>query len=147
MTATGMDKSVYVSNTDLNNIRRKTMANHHAPADLATLAREWIAAWNSRDLNRVLALYTDDSEMSSPKIAALGFDDSGTLRGTDALRAYWSKALTFRPHLHFTLIETFVSPDSIALLYHDEAGKQVCEYLRLDDTGLIRQASGNYPVG
>ena len=123
------------------------MATHHAPADLAKLAREWIDAWNSRDLDRVLALYTNDSEMTSPKIASLGFDASGTLRGKDDLRAYWSKALTFRPKLHFTLIEAFVSPDSVALLYHDESEKQVCEYLRLDDAGLIRQASGNYPVG
>ena len=122
------------------------MARQHATADLLKLAEGWIAAWNSRDLDRVLALYTDDSEMTSPKIASLGFAESGTLRGLDNLRAYWSKALTFRPKLHFTLIEAFVSPDSVALLYHDEFGKQVCEYLRLDDAGLIRQASGNYPV-
>ena len=123
------------------------MANHHAPAALLKLATEWIAAWNTRDLDRILALYTDDSEMSSEKITALGFDSSGTLRGKDRLRAYWGKALTFRPKLHFTLVQAFVSPDSAVVLYHDEAGKQVCEYLRLDDAGLIRQASGNYPVG
>ena len=123
------------------------MASHHAPADLATLAREWIAVWNTRDLDRILTLYTDDSEMSSPKIAALGFDASGRLRGEDSLCAYWSKALTFRPHLHFTLIGAFAGPDSVVVHYHDEAGKQVCEYLRVDDAGLIRQASGNYPVG
>jgi uncharacterized protein (TIGR02246 family) len=123
------------------------MARQHATADLLKLATEWIAAWNARDLDRVLALYTDDSEMTSPYIVALGFEPGGTLRGKDALRAYWSKALTLRPKLHFTLIETFVSPDSVALLYHNEFGKQVCEYLRLDDAGLIRQASGNYPVG
>jgi ketosteroid isomerase-like protein len=122
------------------------MARHHAPADLRKLAAQWIAAWNTRDLECILKLYTDDSEMSSPKIASLGFDASGTLRGKDNLQAYWSKALTFRPKLHFTLIETFVSPDSVALLYHDEAGRQVCEYLRLGDDGLIRQASGNYPL-
>jgi ketosteroid isomerase-like protein len=124
----------------------ETMARHNASADLLKLAAEWIAVWNSRDLERILKLYTDDSEMSSPKIAALGFDASGTLRGKDRLRAYWGKALTFRPNLHFTLIETFINPDSVVLLYHDEAGQQVCEYLRFDDEGLIRQASGNYPV-
>lgn len=122
------------------------MANHYAPADLAALGGEWIAAWNTRDLDQILALYSDESEMSSPKITALGFDASGTLRGKDKLRSYWSKALTFRPKLHFTLIDAYVSPDSIILHYHDEAGKQVCEYLRLDDAGLIRQASGNYPM-
>lgn len=123
------------------------MARKHATADLLKLAGEWIAAWNSRDVERVLTLYTDDAEMSSQKIVALGFDASGTLRGKGALRAYWSKALTFRPKLHFTLVQAFASPDSVIVHYHDEAGKHVCEYLRLDDAGLIKQASGNYPVG
>ena len=123
------------------------MARQHATADLLKLAEQWIAAWNARDLDRVLALYTDDSEMTSPYIVTLGFEPSGTLRGKDALRAYWSKALTLRPNLHFTLLEAFLSPDSVAVLYRNDLGKQVCEYLRLNDDGLIRQASGNYPVG
>jgi ketosteroid isomerase-like protein len=119
----------------------------HAPAGLLALGEKWIAAWNSRDLDQVLALYADDAEMSSRYIVALGFDASGTLRGKDRLRAYWSKALTLRPNLHFTLLETFLSPDSVALLYRNDLGKQVCEYLRLDEAGKISQASGNYPVG
>ena len=122
------------------------MARHHATADLQKLATEWIAAWNSHDLERVLKLYTEDAEMTSPYIVTLGFDASGTLRGKDRLRAYWSKALTLRPDLHFVLIEAFINPDSVAVLYRNDLGKQVCEYLRLDDADLIRQASGNYPV-
>ena len=51
-----------------------------------------------------------------------------------------------RPNLHFTPLEAFLNPDSVAVLYRNDLGKQVCEYLRLDDAGLIRQASGNYPV-
>ena len=54
---------------------------HHEAAHLAALGREWIAAWNSRDLERVLALYAENSEMTSDRIPALGFDASGTLRG------------------------------------------------------------------
>ncbi|HZR72125.1 nuclear transport factor 2 family protein [Bradyrhizobium sp.] len=123
------------------------MARQHATADLLKLAEEWIAAWNTRDVERVLTLYTDDSEMTSPYIVSLSFEPGGTLRGKDALRAYWTKALTLRPNLHFTLLETFVGPDSVAVLYRNDLGKQVCEYLRLDDGGKIRQASGNYPVG
>ncbi len=44
---------------------------------------EWIAAWNSHDLERVLAMYAEDSEMTSDRIPALGFDASGTLRGKE----------------------------------------------------------------
>jgi hypothetical protein len=31
--------------------------SHHEAAHLAALGREWIAAWNSHDLERVLALH------------------------------------------------------------------------------------------
>jgi hypothetical protein len=42
-----------------------------------------IAIWNSRVLERVLTLYSDDFEMTSDRIVALGFDASGTLRGKE----------------------------------------------------------------
>ena len=117
---------------------------HHAAADIAALGREWIAAWNSHDLERVLALYADDAEMTSDKIQALGFAPSGTLRGKDRLRAYWGKALTMLPNLRFDLIDTYVSPDSVVVFYQNERGAQICEYLRLDAKGRIRQGSANH---
>jgi ketosteroid isomerase-like protein len=118
----------------------------HAAADLAALGRQWIAAWNSRDLERVLALYAEDSEMTSDRIPALGFDASGTLRGKDGLRAYWGAALQRLPNLHFDLIDTYVSPDSIVVLYRNERGARICEYLRLDAEGKIRQGSANHLI-
>ena len=120
------------------------MPSHHEPAHLAALGREWIAAWNSRDVERVLTLYAEDSEMTSDRIPALGFDASGTLRGKDRLRAYWGKALSLLPDLHFTLIDTFVSPDSVVVFYQTERGNKICEYLRLDAAGKIRQGSANH---
>jgi uncharacterized protein (TIGR02246 family) len=119
---------------------------HHAAPDIADLGREWIAAWNSHDLERVLALYTDDAEMTSDKIQALGFAASGTLRGKDRLRAYWGKALGMLPNLRFDLIDTYVSPDSVVVFYQNERGAQICEYLRLDAKGKIRQGSANHLV-
>jgi ketosteroid isomerase-like protein len=120
------------------------MPSHHEPARLAALAREWIAAWNSRDLELVLALYAEDSEMTSALIPALGFDASGTVHGKQSLRAYWSKALERVPNLHFTLIDTFVSPDSVVVLYQNERGNRICEYVRLDASGRITQGSANH---
>ena len=123
------------------------MPDHHQPAHLAALGRDWIAAWNSHDLARVLALYTDDFEMTSDKIAALGFDASGTLRGKENVRAYWSKALTMIPNLRFELIDTYVSPDSVVVFYQNERGQKICEYLRLDAEGKIKQGSANHLAG
>ncbi len=104
----------------------------HDAAHLAALGRQWIAAWNSHDLERVLALYAEDFEMTSDRIPALGFDCSGTLRGKANIRAYWAKALTLIPNLQFELIDTYVSPDSIVVFYQNERGAKICEYLRVD---------------
>ena len=120
------------------------MTTHRAATELAALGREWIAAWNSRDLERVLAFYSDDAEMTSVRIPEFVGEPSGTLHGKDALRAYWGKGLPLIPNLHFTLIDTYVSPDSVVVFYQNELGGKICEYLRLDAAGKIRQGSANH---
>ena len=122
------------------------MSLHHQPSTLAALGRIWVEAWNARDLERVLALYDEAAVMTSDRIPMLGFDASGTMRGKDALRAYWGKALGLIPNLHFTLIDLYVSPDSVVVFYANERGKKICEYLRVNDAGLIMQGSANHLV-
>src|SRR4051812_47284828 len=122
------------------------MSQPHDAARLAALGRDWIAAWNSHDLERVLALYAEDSEMTSDKIQALGLDGSGTLRGKTMLRKYWTRAFELLPNLHFDLIDVYVSPDSLVVFYRNEREQKICEYLRLNDEGKIRQGSANHLV-
>jgi ketosteroid isomerase-like protein len=55
-------------------------------------ALEWIEAWNSHDLERILSHYAEDASMSSPFIAQIVGIPSGILQGKPALRAYWSAA-------------------------------------------------------
>ncbi len=116
----------------------------YPPETLAALGREWVEAWNSRDLERVLTMYSEDAEMTSDRIPPLGFGASGTVHGKDSLRAYWSKALSLIPNLHFTLIDTYVSPDSVVVFYQNERGNRICEYLRLDAAGKIARGSANH---
>ncbi|BBC00806.1 ketosteroid isomerase-like protein [Bradyrhizobium japonicum] len=123
------------------------MPDFHEPSRLAALGRDWIAAWNARDLERVLAMYAEDAEMTSDRIPPLGFGASGTVRGKASLRAYWSAALAKLPELHFELIDLYVSPDSVVVFYQNERGKKICEYLRLDAERKIRQGSANHLVG
>lgn len=117
---------------------------HHDADRLRALGSEWIATWNSHDLERILGMYADDAEMTSDVIVARGLDPTGTLQGKERLRFYWGKAFTARPHLHFDLIDAYVSPDSVVVHYTDERGKRICEYLRLDASGKIRQGSANH---
>jgi len=113
-------------------------------ADLEALSHEWVAAWNAGDLERVLKLYADDCEMSSTVAIRLGAAADGIVRGKEALRRYWAHALTMITGLHFTLIDTFVSPDSLVVFYANERGHKICEYLRLNAAGLIVQGSANH---
>ncbi|WP_338824489.1 nuclear transport factor 2 family protein [Bradyrhizobium septentrionale] len=122
------------------------MPDFHEPSRLKTLGHAWIAAWNARDLERVLSMYAEDTEMTSDRIPALGFGASGTVRGKASLRAYWSAALAKLPRLHFELIDLYVSPDSVVVFYQNERGNKICEYLRCDADGKIRQGSANHLV-
>lgn len=80
-------------------------------------AREWIDSWNSHDLSRILTHYSDDFEMSSPVIIQVAGELSGTLKGKNAVGAYWAKALQLIPDLRFELLSTLVGVNSITLHY------------------------------
>jgi len=67
-------------------------------------AREWIAAWNSHDLDRILSHYTDDFEMTSPLIIERMHEPTGKLKGKDQIRPYWQMGLAAVPPLKFELI-------------------------------------------
>ena len=106
-------------------------------------AQDWIGAWNSHDLNRILAHYRDEFVMSSPKIAAIAGEKSGTLFGKDKVAKYWAKALALFPKLHFQLIKIFVGSDSIVLYYQGVSGP-VTEVFFFDSDGYVVKAAANY---
>lgn len=106
-------------------------------------AEEWISAWNSHDLDAILSHYTDDFVMSSPRIAVLANEPSGTLRGKDAIRAYWKKALDLAPDLRFKLISTFVGADSIVLHYRGVRGLGA-EVFFFNADGKVARAAAHY---
>ena len=57
-------------------------------------AEGWAAAWNARDLDCILAHYSDDFEMTTPFIVTLVGEPTGTLQGKDQVGAYWRRAVS-----------------------------------------------------
>ncbi len=106
-------------------------------------ARDWIAAWNSHDLERILAHYRDDFVMSSPRIALLAGEPSGVLSGKSAIGAYWKKALAATPELRFELIETFVGADCVVLQYLGARGP-AAEAFFFDEERRVARAAASY---
>lgn len=118
-------------------------------ADVAArFAAEWVAAWNARDLDRILAHYADDFTMSSPRIAEIAGEPSGVLRGKAAIGAYWRTALDRAPALRFELLTTLVGADSVTLYYrsHRGGGTSVlaAEVFFFDATGTVVRAAAHY---
>ncbi len=107
-------------------------------------AVDWIAAWNAHDLDRVLAHYTETFEMTSPMIMQIAGEDSGTLRGKSAVRAYWSKALQIIPDLKFELLSILVGVGSITLHYRGAGGRLAAEVFHFDAEGNVSKAFAHY---
>jgi ketosteroid isomerase-like protein len=97
-------------------------------------ARDWIEGWNTHDLDRILAHYADDFEMTSPLIVQrLGVVD-GKLKGKEAVRRYWSQGLASAPKLRFTLIDVIVGVNSVAIMYENHTlARTVVEYIQFDE--------------
>ncbi len=109
-----------------------------------SFATEWIAAWNARDLPRVLSHYTEDFEMSSPLIVEIVGEPSGCLRGKEKVRAYWQAALNKHPVLQFELLDVFTGANSILLHYRGNSGKRAAEVLFFNEQGLVYRAAALY---
>jgi len=100
-------------------------------------ARDWVETWNSHDLERVLAHYADDFEMTSPLIVQRFAIVDGKLRGKDAIRRYWAQGLASTPELRFKLIDVIVGVSSVAIVYESVTlARTVVEYIQLNEKRL-----------
>lgn len=106
-------------------------------------AKEWIAAWNSHDLGRILSHYADDFVMTSPYIAQLAGVASGTLTGKAAVRAYWATALEKFPGLRFEHVQTLIGADSVTIYYRGVTG-MAAEVFFFGPDHLVHRASAHY---
>lgn len=107
-------------------------------------ARGWAAAWNAHDIDRVLAHYADDFEMSSPFVATVAVEPSGRLRGKAAVGAYWRKALERFPDLRFEVREVFLGAGSVVIHYDSVAGLRAAEAFEFGPDGKVVRAAAHY---
>ena len=123
--------------------------------EAAAFAAEWAAAWNDRNIEGVLAHFDEKIVFTSP--TALAVVGVATVRGKEALRSYWAKALERITSLKFTVHRVSWDPETreLAIIYIsdiDGRAKRVSENLRFGPGGLIVAAevfhgvAGNTPI-
>jgi hypothetical protein len=74
------------------------------PEKLRSIAERWLACFERRDLDGLLALYADDATHTSPKIP------ERTLRGKAAMRAWWQSSFDRLPSLRY--VPTAITADA-----------------------------------
>lgn len=107
-------------------------------------AAEWIEAWNSHDLGRILSHYAEDFVMASPHIVGRMNEPTGTLRGKEKIRAYWEIGLAAQPPIRFELIDVFAGVDSITIVYKSLSRRMAAEVLVFNERLEVVRGMAHY---
>ena|SRR5947209_3269903 len=108
-------------------------------------AQEWVDAWNSHDLERIMSHYDDDVALTSPVALNLLKNGDGVIRGKGALRDYFTRGLEAYPQLRFDLLDVLWGVETIVLCYANNVrGSKTAEVMRLSSDGKIRRVWANY---
>lgn len=105
-------------------------------------AAEWVAAWNSHDLDRILSHYATDIVFLSP-VAQKRVGD-GRVVGIPALRAYWEQGLATQPELKFELLNVLVGHECLTVLYRNHRGQQAAETFEFGSDGKVVRSFACY---
>lgn len=107
-------------------------------------ANEWIATWNSHNLERILSHYSDEVVFQSPMIVQIKNDPSGKLRGKGELRSYFAQGLKRFPDLKFTLRAAFGGVDGVTIYYDTVNNLTATETMLLNREGKVSAVHAHY---
>jgi hypothetical protein len=112
--------------------------------DFAAQAQDWIDAWNSHDLDRIMAHYSDDVELVSPMVIKLTGRSDGAIRGKVRLRKYFARGLEAYPGLCFDLRRLYPGVRSCVVEYRSINGWMSAELMEFDAKGRISRVLAHY---
>ena len=107
-------------------------------------ARAWMSAWNDRDIDRILAHYSDGVVFHSPRIALVLGNKAASVTGKPALRDYWTRALERSPELFFELENVLTGSHALTPLYTNHREELVAETFIFDADGEVRESIAAY---
>lgn len=104
------------------------------------IALKWFEAFNTHQLENLLALYADDAQHFSPKLKIRRPETNGLVVGKEALRAWWQDAFERLPSLHYEVTTLTANLERVFMEYvrkvDGEENMLVAEVLQVKN-GLI----------
>ena len=113
-------------------------------SEIKEFASQWVAAWNSHDLDAIMSHYGGDVVLISPVAAKILDNPSGTVEGDAALRNYFKRGLELYPNLHFELLDVMCGLSSIVVCYKNQKGTRTAEFMEFGKNGKIIRVVANY---
>ncbi len=108
------------------------------------LASDWVSAWNAHDLDRIMAHYADDVELTSPVVVQRLQRPDGRVIGKADLRAYFQRGLEAYPQLRFELENVLWGVRSVVLYYRNQRGTRTAEYMEIAANGNVSHVVASY---
>lgn len=113
--------------------------------DARRIAEDWVAAWNARDLERILSHYAEDVVFSSPSVVTRYGEPTGVLHGKHALREHFRRGLeTFGANVRFTILDVLSGVNGYTVYYSRENGAAVVDTVVVDALGKGVQVHAHY---
>ena len=110
------------------------------PHEIEAIAIQWFEAFNTHDLEKLLALYHNNAEHFSPKLKIRKPETNGLVSGKDALRDWWQDAFERLPTLHYSVTTLTANEERVFMEYvrkvSGEDDMLIAETLEVKD-GLI----------
>lgn len=85
--------------------------------DLIKLAQNWMLAFNSKNLEALLALYHEDAKHYSPKLKVRQPETKGLIQHKKNLSVWWQDAFDRLPSLQYELIRLTPFEDRVFMEY------------------------------
>jgi hypothetical protein len=112
--------------------------------DAEAHAKDWIGAWNSHDLERIMSFYSQDVVFEAETVRARWRKPEGKLVGIAELGKHFALGLELAPQLKFQLEQVFLAPSGYAILYQRENGNHVIDCVTINDAGQAAKVIAYY---
>ena len=116
-------------------------ATKASPEALRALAERWLAAFNGRDLDALLALYDDAAVHTSPNLRARDPQSQGKIVGKAKLREWWRDCFERLPGLRYDATRLTADGECVWMEYRrsnpGEADRDVAEVLRVREGRIV----------
>ncbi|MCI0779982.1 MAG: nuclear transport factor 2 family protein [Chloroflexi bacterium] len=97
-------------------------------------------------MDRILAHYAEDFEMTSPLIVERFGREDGILKGKTAIAEYWKPSISLDPPLKFELLDVLAGINQLTIYYRSVDRNVVAETLTFDSSLKVVSGSSQWSV-